>query len=688
MRVVKTVCGMCGGDNCGIDVYLQGERIVEVRGTRECPMNRGRLCPQARAAIEMTYDRERLQYPMRREGSSWSRISWNQALDVIAEKLSLTKDRHGAQALAVYQGRALLQLTRDGWVRRFMSLYGTPNLVRNEHMCAAPLAIGEKLTYGTPTLYYGLDADNVRCVVLWGSNPVTSHLPTVWPRVTEAQKRGAKLIVIDPRFTQPAARADLYASPRPGTDLALALGLIHVIVTEGLCDTDFVRRWTVGLERLAERVAEYTPTKVASITGVPAESIQRIAHTYASLQPAYLDAGNALEHHSNSGQTVRAVAILRALTGSLDVPGGHLFPQDIPLADVALREKQVPGLKPLGWDRHPLVAEMGEFVPGDSLLLALLERRPYAVRAMIMAGGNPMLTWPNTNVMQKALASLDFLVVSDLYMTETAKMADIVLPAADPFERTQLIVWSGFFGTERPTWYVGLRPKVKEGGERRSDWWFWRSLACRMGYERHFPWADEEEAIDYQLRPLGIGIQYLKDNPGGIYWGEGVEYRKYERDGFRTPTGKVELYSHVLESYGYDPLPTWEEPFESPSRTPDLAERFPLVLNAGHRVAAYTHSRHRNLSSLRVAEPIPRAEISPETASKIGIKDGDRVAIETLRGRIETEARVVEGMHPGIVSVLHGWAEANVNLLTDHASCDPIVASPPLRASLCSVGVV
>jgi anaerobic selenocysteine-containing dehydrogenase len=685
MTIVKTVCGMCGGDTCGIDVRVQGGKIVDIKGTREFPANRGQLCPQAGAAIALTYDPERLQHPMRRDGTGWRRISWDEALDTIAERLARVKEDHGAQALGVYLGRALLQFIRDGWAQRFMNLYGTPNLVRNEHMCALPRALAEKLTYGTPALYYGVDPENAACVLLWGSNPVTSHLPTMWRDMLRAKKMGAKLIVIDSRRSRPAAQADLYASPRPGTDLALALGLIHVIIAEGLYDAGFVARWTTGFEALAERVTAYSPQRVADITSVPAELIKRIAITYASAQAAHLDAGNALEHFSNTAQTVRAVMILRALTGNLDVPGGHVFPQELPLADIKLVEKRPAGARLVTAVAHPLLSDMAGFVPGDSLIMALLERKPYPLQAMIMAGGNPMLTWPNTGVLRRALERLDFLVVMDLHLTQTAQQADIVLPAADAFEKTQLIVRPGFYGDDKPANYLMLRKKIKQHGECRSDWWFWRELAHRLGYGAHFPWQDEAQAIDDLLRPVGVSTQDLLENASGLYCGDPMRYRKYEQDGFHTPSGKVEFYSHVLDAYGYDPLPDYEEPVESPVRRPDLAERFPLILNAGRREAVYTHSRHRNLPQLRAKAPHPWAEMHPQTAAGAGIENGDWVVVETLRGSLKIQARVSGDIHPGVVGLLHGWEEANANLLTDHAGCDPIMASPPLRAGLCSV---
>jgi anaerobic selenocysteine-containing dehydrogenase len=677
---------MCGGDNCGIDVYVEDGKIVTVKGMREHPVNRGALCPQARAAIEQVYHPERLRHPLRRRGDSWERISWDEALDTIAAHLTRIKAQHGAQALAVYQGRALLQFIKDGWTRRFMNLYGTPNFVRNDHMCAYPNAIGEQLTYGTPSAYYSFDGERSRCILLWGSNPLTSHLSTTWPHVVEAQKRGAKLLVVDPRRTRAAARADVHAQLRPGTDAALALGMLHVIIRDELYDADFVERWTVGFEALAERVRAYPPAKMAAITGVPAETIVALAETYATHGPSFLDAGNALEHQSNAIHAIRTIMIMRAITGNLDVPGGNLLAKVPRLTDTTLSHKLPPGLQPLGARRYPLFIELTGFIPGDVFVDTLLTGDPYPVRAFIAGGGNPMLTWPSTQQLHTALDRLELMVVMDLYMTPTAAQADIVLPMADPFERTQLITRSGYMGPDKPYGYVMLRKRILDPGDRRSDWWFWHHLGRRMGYEEYFHWATAAEAIDYQLRPLNLTCaDLLERHPEGVYYGPQVSYRKYERDGFRTPSGKVELYSHVLESFGYDPLPAYEEPLESPVSTPDLAREYPLVLDAGRREAVYTHSRHRNLDSMRKRVPEPTAELHPTTAAAYGVIDGDRVVVESPRGAIALSADVTETVVPGTVSLLHGWAEANVNELTDYTQCDAVLSCPSVRAGLCRI---
>ena len=563
MEVIKTVCGMCGADNCGLDVHVENGRILNITGMREHPVNRGQLCPQARAAIEMTYDPCRLRYPLRRRGDAWERVTWDDALDLIAARLLRLKEAEGPQALAVYQGRALLQFLSHGWPQRFLNLYGSPNLVRNDHMCAYPSAVAEKLTYGATTVF-GFEPGEVNCLLLWGANPATSHIPFLWRDVLAARRRGCKLIVVDPRRTRPAAQADIYAPVRPGADLALALGLINVIVAEGLYDAGFVARWTTGFDALAERVAEYTPRCVAAITGVAEETIQTIARTYAGSRPAHLDAGNALEHHSNSGQTLRAIMILRAITGNLDVPGGHMLLSPLPLADVSLRELRPAGLHPLGADRYPVFVGYAGFVPGGALVDAILDQTPYPVRAMILGGGNPALTWPNSDRLRAALDRLDFVVAMDLYLTATAEHADIVLPAAGPLEQTQLITRPGPYGTDKANWYLTLRRPAVDPEERRSDWWFWAELARRLGYGDHYPWAGEREAIDYQLRPLGLSADDLDAHPSGLYYGSPIPPRHYEQGGLGTPTGKVELHSAVLAANGYDPLPGYEEPAESP----------------------------------------------------------------------------------------------------------------------------
>ena len=684
METVKTICGMCGADHCGIDVTVEDGQIVAIKGTADYPANRGRLCPQARAAVEQMNDPQRLDYPLLRQGNTWQHITWDEALDRIAARLGEIKVESGAQSLVVYQGRALLQLNKSGWARRFMNLYGSPNFATNDHMCAIPTYLAEKFTCGAPTVW-GIEAEHTRCILLWGCQPSASFIPTLWRDLNEALRRGASLIVVDPRQTPSASRADLHAPLRPGTDTALALGLIHVIIRENLYDADFVRDWTTGFDALARHVEPFTPEVVAGITGVDADTIRQIARLYATTKPASLQPGNALEQLADSWDVLHALVILRAITGNIDVPGGDVLMDPLPMADVSLRDLLPSGLKRLGSDRYPLFADFGELVPGNVLTDTLLTGEPYPVRAMIMLGGNPLLTWPNAARLEAGLERLDLLVVMDLYMTATARKADIVLPAASSLEKTQLVTRAGHYGPNVPLWHIALKKQVVDPGGRRSEWWFWKALAERMGYGAHYPWQDERDAVRAQLAPLGITLEELEANPLGMPYGGPPAYCKYQQTGFNTPSGRVELYSHVAETAGYHPLPVYSEPPESPVSTPDLAASYPLVLTVGANIAVYTASRHRTLPSLRSKAPEPVAEIHPQTAQTYGIADGDRITVESPRGAVTLKAQVTSKIRPAVVSLNHGWEEANGNLLTDEHITDPMLAAPSTRASLCRI---
>ncbi len=398
MEIVHTLCAMCSGDNCGIDVYIQDGEIADIKGTPSNPLSEGRLCVQARSARELVADPQRLSHPLLRQpNGEWGRISWDQALDTIAARLLDVKAKYGAQAFALWEGTQMWQFMRDGWDRRFLNLFGSPNWVQHDHLCYEPSVIAERLTYGQEQID-GWEGGLTRCLLLWGSDPATSHNPFQWHAVHEAQRQGAKLIVIDPRRSEAAKRADLHLAPRPGSDIALALALLNVVIAEKLYDADFVERWTFGFDALAERVKPYTPEWASRISGVPDDDIRRCAAMYCSAHPAHLDAGNALEHHTNSAQTLRAAMILRALTGNLDVPGGHVLGEALPLANMQLSGHLPTGLRPLGSDRYPLFVECAGFVPGNALLDAMLTGRPYPIKAVIMQGTNPLLTWPNSTL--------------------------------------------------------------------------------------------------------------------------------------------------------------------------------------------------------------------------------------------------------------------------------------------------
>ncbi|MEM3453333.1 MAG: molybdopterin-dependent oxidoreductase, partial [Candidatus Hadarchaeum sp.] len=314
-RVIKTVCRICSGE-CGLDVYVHDGKIVKVEGMKEHPINRGEICPKAEAAIDYVYSPDRLKYPLKRDGDSWKRISWDEALTTIAQELTRIKKEYGSRALAVYLGQGIDYYENKWYARRFCDVYGTPGYYSVDSMCYRARVIAHRLTYGAMSV---ADQENSKCILMWARNEYNAILPRA-KKALKALENGAKLIVVDPVRTFFAKRADIHLRPRPGTDCALALAMLNIIISEGLYDKEFVERWTVGFEKLAEHVKKYPPEKVEEITWVKADDMVKAARLYASTKPACINQGNSIDLQANGVQTSRALAIMQAITGNLDVP--------------------------------------------------------------------------------------------------------------------------------------------------------------------------------------------------------------------------------------------------------------------------------------------------------------------------------------------------------------------------------
>ena len=519
-------------------------------------------------------------------------------------------------------------------------------------------------------------------MLTWGANPEEA-----WPLYADSvhalKSRGAKLIVVDPKVTHLAKEADIHAQIRPGTDCALALALLNVIITEELYDKDFVKQWTLGFDKLIEHVKAYSPEEVEKITWVPAETIRNMARLYATSKPAATHMGISMDHCTNGIQAIRAIVTLIAVTGNLDVPGGNIYSPGFRQTNLLVRDKVVKA-RAVGAD-YPLFSELNFEETVVPAITQILTQEPYPIKALIVSGCNLALTWPNTNKVRRTLKNLDFMLVVDIFMTDTAKMADIVLPGTTFLERQDLrdYRWSGL-----PLILLTNRV-VEPVGNSMEEWRIWAELGKRMGYEEYFPWKDTEELIDYLLelpreKHPDFTIEQLKHNPGGMFY-TGREYQKYLKRGFSTPSGKVEIYSERLANYGYDPIPTFHEPTESLISRPDLVKDYPLLLITGARSIAYLHSEYRNLPSLRKLVPEPLIQIHPQTANNYGIADGALVKVESARGSITLKAQLTEDIHPKIVSIPHGWSEANANFLTDDENRDPVSGYPGFRSVLCRV---
>lgn len=700
--VVKSCCNLCYR-MCGVLVYVDNGKVTAVEGDPECPANMGRLCIKGRASIETLYHPDRLKYPLKRVGArgegKWQRVSWDEALESIARAMNKAKKEYGPESVVFSHGDPK---GFEHYIVRLCNVFGTPNICDTRTVCSIPRRFGATITYGYSTIGTDVSPDldcPPACMLMWGANIAFTHLPN-YVRLGPALKKGMKLVVIDPRKTRLAAKADLWLQPRPKTDLALALGMMNIIISEGLFDRSFINEWTVGFDRLRDHIKDYPLEKVEEITWVPKEKIIEAARLYATTKPASIQDGNAMDDDLNSVQTARAIAILRAITGNLGVPGGDIDWADLPLG---LKPTYAPGQKEassftldekmsedqrekmIGADGGFAPVPMTRIVPSQLLGKAILSKEPYPVKVLCVHANNPLMTWANAQEVFKALMALDFLYVSDQFMTPTAELADIVLPAATYLEVNGVAFRSPF---------VHVRQKVTQIGEAWPDKKMINELAKKLGLGEFF-WRDVDEALDIILKPMGLKFEEFR-GIGNFTAKKG--YRGHEGKGFNTPSGKVEIRSSLFEKWGYDPIPVYYEPPETPYSSPELAKKYPLIFTTWHH-EGYRHSNNRQIASLRGMEPDPIVEIHPETAKSLGIEAGEWVYIENERGRIRQRAELTEGIDPRVVAPsygwwfpekgaesLHGWNESNINVLTySGPPYNPQIASTNLRGTLCRV---
>jgi anaerobic selenocysteine-containing dehydrogenase len=698
--VLKSVCRSCHG-GCGTLLHVRDGVLVKVEGDAQSPLNHGRLCPIGTVTTDLVYHPDRLKYPMRRRGKrqsgEWDRISWDDALDEIAERLLAIRKEFGPEAIALGTGTGRHHIR---WVSRFGHALGTPNWCEPGFaQCFHPRVNASILTFGDfPVCDYTGDAAP-QCIMFWGHNPLNSG-PDGETRfnVHEALDHNPKIIVVDPRRTGLAERAHLWLQVRPGADDALALAMLNVVIGEQIYDRPFIERWTHGFTALAEHVQPYTPEWAEPITWIAAEKIRTAARLFAQTKPAMLEWGCAIEHTPKCIQTVRAVSMLPAITGNIDIPGGWVFGMHGIGRFPSLIEKLTPqaNAKRLGADRFKLLGGEGADLPAahiPTLLEAMRTGKPYPVKAFLVFGNNTLTTYANSSAVYDALMKLDFMVCADLFMTPTAELADIVLPAAAWPELNQIA------GLPTVAANVVLaQQKAVQIGECMADEEIFVALARRMKLDACT--EPVEAVLDAQLAAGGLGITFDELKQRGFVKVP-FKYRKYERDGFKTPTGKIELYATRFEQLGYAPLPTYQEPPESPITTPEIAKDFPLVLTTGGRSPFFFNSEHRQIANLRKAHRDPFAEIHPETAERFGIANGDWMWIETRRGRMQQKARLTTGIDPRVIHAQHGWWfpesqgpeygvwKSNVNLLTDNQPpYDPAMGTYQLRGLLCRVAKV
>ena len=679
-EVKDGICYMCT-NTCPTSVQVRDGKVVNI----DVIDPKVTHCPRWRAQMDFIYHPDRLLHPLKRAGKrgegKWQRISWDEALDAVANNLQSVKDKYGPESVVFWI--AYPKEPRP-YFHRLVHAFGSPNYCTESSNCFSGTWIAANLTYGAEYSYMagsggGVDPET-KCKLIWGAAVISS--PNVWEKNLEAKEKGVKLIVVDPRRTAIAAKADIHLQLRPGTDGALALGFMNVIISENLYDKDFVENWTVGFDELKRLAQWYPPERVEKITRVPAAKIIEAARLYASLKPAKLHmSGNSTTHHANGVQNHRAVILLAALTGNIGIAGGNTLG---PYAtgktnDITLHDR-VANMPPgVGSLRFPIWTKRYHEMQSNAIADQIESGQPYPIKALFSSGLDIQF-FANSRRMVADLDKLDFIAVSEYFHTPGTRLADIVLPIASWLERPILLTDAGG--------YVKLiQPAISPPGECRTEWDIYAALAKRLGFGELFWDGSFEKCVDHILEPMSITFDDLKLHPEGIKLSFQPRPEKdYEKTGFQTPSGKVEITSATLAEQGLDPLPSYKEPPESPLSRPDLLSTYPLVMTSGARVMAYTHSQFRNIPRLRKMMPEPLVDINPADAAPRNIKTGDKVTISSPRGSIKMKANVTDAILAGVVSLPHHWPDdANVNLLVDDRTLDPISGFIPCKSQLCQV---
>lgn len=723
MTVTRTIGWTGPGchSQCGLLVYSKDNQVIKVEGDLETPYSEGRLCLRCLALPKVVHHPDRLKYPLKRVGQrgegKWERITWEEAYQMIVEKTRKIQAQYNPESIVVMMGTG-----RNVWAAGSKLAYtgfGTPNVCMffSGLSCYAPRLRIMPITQGFfcvadcaqmfPDRFDNPAWKVPECILLWGNNPVVSNPDSFmgWWMV-ECMKRGTKLIVVDPRRTWLANKAEIWLQIRPGTDAALALAMINVIIEEELYDKEFVEKWTFGFEQLKERAKQYSPEKVEKITWIPKEKIIEAARFYARSKPAAIQWGVGFEQANSGVSAILGLQALWGLTGNLDVPGGNIINKPTPFHEIP----------PPLWGRKELSAEMKKkrigakeypLVPmaqPDILVDTMLTGKPYPIKMAWIQSSNPIACMgADSKKTLQALLAMEFVVVADMFMTPTAMAAaDLVLPVASGLERDGI-------RTEcyETAWWGPLRAvnKVIQVGECKSDDEITLELGKRLN-PGGFPWKDLEEMLDWLIRDSGRTFKEMRGLGTPHYYP--FHYRKYEKGllrgdgkpGFETENGKFLFSVPYFDKIGLDGLPYYEEPPESPYSTPDLAREYPLVLTTGSRLWGCFNSEHRQIPEIREIHPNPMVEIHPETAQKYGIKDGEWVWIENMRGKCKQIAKLTPNIDKRVVHAQHAWWfpeksgpapsffgvwESNINLLVPYGQQGPSGFCAPYRCGICRI---
>ena len=664
-RVVKAACPHDCPDTCAMEITVEKGVAVDVRGAA-MPFTDGTLCTKVARYLDRTYSKERVLHPMRRVGPKGSgegrleRISWDEALDDIAARFRAIAAEDPQQILPCSYAGTMGMLQYASMDRRFFHRLGASLLDRT--LCSSAGKAGMQVTLGGSV---GTDPerfDEAKLILIWGSNPIVSNLH-LWSRCQEAKRRGAKLVAIDPWRSQTAEKCHQHIRVLPGTDGALALGMMHVIIGEGRIDRDYVKRHTLGFDALAERVKDYPPEKVARLCGIAVEEVVNLAREYATVRPAAIRVNYGLQRHAGGGMAVRTIACLPALVGAWRDPAGGVVLSTAGFYDFDHKTLERPDLirgKPRTINQSAL---------GDALLSA----KP-PVKATFVYNNNPVAVCPDSNKVIAGFSRPDlFTVVHDIFFTDTCDYADIVLPATTQLEHYDVHKSYGHL------YVVANNPAIAPLGEAKPNIEVFRLLAKRMGFDDPC-FDDSDEAVCRQAlrsadpRMAGIDWETAKEE-GWQRLAVPERFAPFAEGGFPTPSGKCELYSETAKGMGLDPLPTYIPPRENADSNPGLAKRYPLAF-ISPPCRNFLNSSFANLPFALASEKAPRLDIHPDDARAREIRTGDRVRVFNDRGSFTLKAAVSDRARPGVVVAPSVWWRKlspdgrNANDVTSQALAD------------------
>lgn len=685
-EIRKTVCDICLA-NCGVDAWVQDGKVVKVEGSPECP-NRGRLCVKGYANRDYIYRADRLRTPLRRVGErgegKFEPITWDEAYTEVARRLNACKAEYGADSVAFYAGYTK-------WFRtmfhRFVHSFGTLNYGTESSSCFQAMRLADILNGGSLSRE---DAANADLFLAWGFNPFYSSMYS-FDQMEELQRKGLKILAIDPRVTPFSQLADLHLQIKAGTDGALALFFGQYLIAHDAVDHAYIEAHVHGYPEYAEYVKDFTAERVSTIVGVPVEKLNRAAQMLVDNPRFAIHEGAApITHHRNGVQNFRAMMALSAISGNYDRKGGNIPTEfsnprmnaDYDLADEDfIQEVRPKNAKPkIGSERFPVWSELIDEFQAMDLSRQILEGTPYPVKAVFGLGMNVRM-FPGDGKLFQALKALDFFVDVDIFMNETAKYADIVLPACTSFERSQF--QGGFMGHYfNPYTIRYLQPAIKPLYESKSDADILCELAEYLNLNDPLLRRGYDACSRRILRKVGVTFSDLQTSSAITRIPGKEPYQPGDNTafGYRTPTGKYELTSEVLRKYGYDPLPTWRPSIDEADR-----DKYPLQLTAGGRLPQHFHSRFQNSSIHKAFDNGPKVDLNPADARKYKIHQGDRVAVESSYGKIVLNANLTHAVEEGAAFIYQDYPDADVNSIIGPDHLDPISGFPGYRSVCCRV---